>query len=87
MGDDTNNNENEGLGGQDSGTIVGGGADPVNPPAPNPDIPIPDGDPDPQPAPSTPASGNEDDFLKYVKMANDLHWVPGILKGKAHLPQ
>ena len=81
MGDDTINNENEGLGGQDSGTIVGGGADPVNPPAPNPGFPIPDEpDPEPTPTPSTPASGGENEFLKYVKMANDLHWIPGILK-------
>lgn len=77
MGDDTINNDN-GLGGQDTGTIEGGGQNPVNTPPDNP--PFPDPIPDPAPAPSAPADGGEDEFLKYVKMANDLHWVPGILK-------
>lgn len=80
MGDDTNNNENEGLGGQDTGTIVGGGDNPVNPPIPGNEPPIPDPEPTPDPSPAPAEGGDEDEFLKYVKMANDLHWVPGILK-------
>lgn len=78
MGDDTINNDNN-LGNGDSGTIQGGGQDPVNPPADNP--PFPDPIPTPDPAPAAPAASDEDDeFLKYVKMANDLCWIPGILK-------
>ena len=80
MGDDTNNNVTDPLDG-DNGVIE----DPTNnPPANNdPDSGDTGGDdPVTPPADDTPASGggSEDDFLKYVKMANDLHWVPGILK-------
>ena len=80
MGNDTQNDDSQNLGNQDPGTITGSGQNPVNPPANNP--PFPDPVPTPDPAPASPASGggSEDDFLKYVKMANDLHWVPGILK-------
>lgn len=77
MGDDTINNGNN-LGDGDQGTITGGGQNPVNPPAPNPPFP----DPTPDPAPTAPAADDsgDEEFLKYVKMANDLCWVPGILK-------
>ena len=80
MGDDTNNNVNDPLD-NDNGVIE----DPTNnQPANNdPDSGDTGGDdPVTPPADDTPASGggSEDDFLKYVKMANDLHWVPGILK-------
>lgn len=77
MGNDTIDNQN--LPGGDSGTIQGGGQDPVNPPADNPPFPIPDPEPDPAPADDS-ASDGDDEFLKYVKMANDLCWIPGILK-------
>lgn len=81
MGDDTINNDN-GLGGQDTGTIEGGGQNPVNTPPDNPPFPdpIPTPTPDPAPTPAESSDGGEDEFLKYVKMANDLHWIPGILK-------
>jgi hypothetical protein len=79
MGNDTIDNENEGLGGEDQGTIQGGGQNPVNPPMDNPPFPMPDPEPDPDPAPAADESGDEE-FLKYVKMANDLCWIPGILK-------
>ena len=79
MGDDTINNDN-GLGGQDTGTIEGSGQNPVNTPPDNPPFPDPDPTPDPAPAPAEASDGGEDEFLKYVKMANDLHWIPGILK-------
>ena len=79
MGDDTINNDN-GLGCQDTGTIEGGGQNPVNPPTPASDPIIPPAaDPVP-PAPAPSDDDGEDEFLKYVKMANDLHWIPGILK-------
>ena len=77
MGNDTIDDQN--LPGGDSGTIQGGGQDPVNPPADNPPFPIPDPEPDPAPADDS-ASDGDDEFLKYVKMANDLCWIPGILK-------
>lgn len=79
MGDDTINNATDPLDG-DNGVVE----DPTNPPVNNdPDTGDTGGDdPVTPPADDTPASGggSEDDFLKYVKMANDLHWVPGILK-------
>ena len=82
MGNDTIDNDNN-LGGEDQGTITGGGQDPVNvPPAPGDGPafdPVPD--PAPTPAPSDESSdGGDEEFLKYVKMANDLCWIPGILK-------
>ncbi len=79
MGDDTINNGNNGLGDGDSGTIQGGGQDPINTPPDNPPFPDPTPTPTPDPAPAA-SDGDEDEFLKYVKMANDLCWIPGILK-------
>ena len=82
MGDDINNIDNdENLGGEDNGTIQGGAENPVNPPSPDNDPIIPPADPEPDPAPADDESSDGDEeFLKYVKMANDLCWVPGILK-------
>ncbi len=79
MGDDTINNGNNDLGNGDSGTIQGGGQDPINTPPDNPPFPDPTPTPTPDPAPAA-SDGDEDEFLKYVKMANDLCWIPGILK-------
>lgn len=80
MGNDTIDNEN-GLGGEDQGTITGGGQGAINPPNPANDPPIPPAaDPAPDAEPASNDDSGDEEFLKYVKMANDLRWIPGILK-------